>query len=460
MDIIEHLHKHDIKWLMLQFMDIKGFIHQVAVRNNGDYDIFERGVPKLDGSSIEGFTDISESDLSLKPDPDTLTILPWDRRMARFIVDIIDKNGEPYPKDGRYILKKVLDDLEKKGYKVYVGPELEMFIFDNIQINFSNPLSGMGYSIHSREAPWNNEGYPTHVKKGYYPIPPFDSVFEFRSKVSEILEKNFNIEIQAHHHEVAATGQVEFDIKYDLPIEIADKILTFKYVTRYIAKEMGLYVTFMPKPLYGDNGSGMHIHISLWKNNENLFYDPNDEYAELSEIGRYFIGGLLEHGKSLSVFVAPTVNSYKRLVPGYEAPVYLVWSKANRSAVVRVPMYRRMDVLKRIEFRPPDPSMNPYIGLAAIIAAGMDGIKRKIDPGDPIDTNVYRLSSDEMERMGIKMLPRDLLDAVQESMSDHEYLKPYFTSDFLETYWELKIREYKEINSYPTTPELHYYFSI
>jgi len=459
MDIIGRLNRDNIKWIALQFMDIKGVIHQVSVRYNGGDDLFVEGAAKLDGSSIEGFKDIAESDLSLKPDPSTYNVIPWNKGVARFIVDIVE-NEKPFEKDGRLILKRVLKGLDNSGYKAYVGPEIEFFIFQEVKIDLSRPESGMEYRIYCEEAPWNVNGYPRRYKEGYYPAPPLDTLFTYRDKLSKILEDDFHIEIDAHHHEVAATGQVELDIRYDNPLNISDKILTFKYVAKNLASQMGYYVTFIPKPLYGDNGSGMHIHISLWEDGENLFYDPGDKYANLSQLGRYFIGGLIEHSRSLSVFVAPTVNSYKRLVPGYEAPVYLIWSRANRSAAIRVPMYKEYDEYKRIEYRPPDPSMNPYIGVAAILAAGLDGIRKSIDPGDPLDVNVYTLNDREMKERGIKTMPRDLYEAVEESKSDYLYLSPYMSDEFLETYWELKLDEYKKIMRYPTTPELYYYFHL
>jgi len=460
MKIIETMDRDNIEWILLHFMDIKGMIHQVSIRYNSTDNIFIDGVSKLDGSSIEGFSEISDSDLRLKPDPETYAIIPWENGVARFIADVINRDGDNFEKDGRYILKKIVKDLAEDNYKFYIGPEIEFFVFKNIRIIFKTPEAGMGHFIYSEESPWSIEGYPRRYKRGYYPAPPLDTLFEYRDRLSRVLEKNFRCEIDAHHHEVAATGQIEIDVKYDEPVKMADKILTVKYVARNLADKMGYYVTFMPKPLYGDNGSGMHIHISLWKNKKNLFYDPSDEYAELSDVGKYFIGGLIEHGRSLASIVAPTVNSYKRLVPGFEAPIYLVWSRSNRSSAIRIPMYKKRDNMKRIEFRPPDPSVNPYLAISAIILAGLDGVKKKIDPGDPVDKNVYEMSKEEIRERGIKVLPRDLYEALEDLERDHEYLKPYFSEDFIGEYIELKKKEYIDVNKYPTTPELYHYFSI
>ncbi|HDJ94904.1 MAG TPA: type I glutamate--ammonia ligase, partial [Acidilobales archaeon] len=253
----------------------------------------------------------------------------------------------------------------------------------------------------------------------------------------------------------------EIDFKYDNLVRTADNVQTLKYVARNIAAKYNMVVTFMPKPIYGDNGSGMHVHVSLWDTKgRNLFYDPNDEYAELSQLGRYFIGGLLEHARSISAIVSPTTNSYKRLMPGFEAPVYLTWSKGNRSAAIRIPVYHKgSEELKRIEYRPPDPSANPYLAFAAILAAGLDGLRRKIDPGDPVDKNVYHLAPKERKELGIGELPRTLWEALDELESDHDFLYPIFTKEIIETYIEIKRKEVIMLESYPTPVEFYYYFN-
>ncbi|MEM1743012.1 MAG: type I glutamate--ammonia ligase, partial [Nitrososphaerota archaeon] len=301
------------------------------------------------------------------------------------------------------------------------------------------------------------------IKDGYLPSLPQDTLVEFRNNVSRILEDYFKIIVDAHHHEVATAGQCEIDLRHDTLKKIADNVQTYKYVVKNVAKNMGLIATFMPKPIYGDNGSGMHVHISLWRNGVNTFYDSDDQYAELSQTARYFIGGILEHGKALSAIVAPTTNSYKRLIAGYEAPVYLTWSKSNRSAVIRIPAYhkgRDTSTLKRIEFRAPDPSANPYLCFSAIIAAGLDGIKKKIDPGDPVDENIYKLAVEKKRELGIEKLPSDLREALQCLQSDREFLKPVMSDELINTWIELKLEECEQVNSIPHPYEFHLYFDI
>lgn len=462
-ECLKKVRDNNIKWVELQFTDILGYIRTVTISADKlDEDSFVRGVGKLDGSSIKGFSDIEESDLVLLPIPETINILPWsstDDRAARIICRILTSGGKDRLKyDVRMVSEKLDVELREAGLKAFTSAEVEFFVFNNVKIKVSNSMQYL--NISSDESPEDIDGYPYNYREGYYIMQPLDTLTKFRGKVSKILGEYFNIMVEAHHHEVAVNGQVEFNIKYDTPTITSDNILTLKYVSRNVASEMGYYVTFMPKPLYGDNGSGMHVHISLWRGSQNLFYDPDDEYAEISQYCRYFIGGLMEHGRSLSAIVSPTVNSYKRLVPGYEAPVYLAWSKGNRSATIRIPAYHKNDIYKRIEYRPPDPSANPYLALTAIIAAGLDGVNKKLDPGDPIDKNIYKLSEGERKKLGINSLPRDLMEALEELISDNKYLKPYFSKQLLNKYVDLKIEEFKRVNQYPTPIELKEYFSI
>jgi len=292
-----------------------------------------------------------------------------------------------------------------------------------------------------------------------YPLL-IDKVYEIRREAAEVLEDYFGFTIEAHHHEVATAGQSEINFKYSTLVKSADNVVTFKYVLRNIAAKHDKLATFMPKPLVGDNGSGMHTSISLYRGQENLFYDPDDDYAELSQLGRYFVGGLLEHARALSAIVSPTVNSYRRLVPGYEAPVYLAWSRGNRSACVRVPIYFKGNPNKRIEYRPPDPSCNPYLAFAALLMAGLDGKKKKIDPGDPVDENIYLMSPEKRRQLGIKELPGSLWEALEELKSDNDLLKPVFTNNVLEKYLKLKEKEWKTVNMYTPPIEYHLYFNI
>jgi glutamine synthetase len=323
------------------------------------------------------------------------------------------------------------------------GPEVECFVFEDILIGKDG-----GLEIQSSE---RSGKYPIRRKHGY-DAPPFqDSLLELRFEVAQVLKKNYSIKVTNLNHEVASSGQIEINFMHSTPTKAADNVQTYKDIVRSAAKKHGKVANFMPKPIYddsnprsseADNGSGMHVSVSLWSGGSNIFYDPDDRYAELSQIGRYFIGGVLNHASSLAALVAPTVNSYHRLVPGFEAPAYAAWSKGNRSAVLRIPVNERnTGKSKRIEFRAPDPSSNPYLAFSAIVAAGLDGIREKTDPGDPVNEDIYKLSDSARRALGIKTLPRTLQDSVDALKSDQSYLKPYFCNELIDTYIELKCRE-------------------
>ena len=463
MDPLSAIRDRGIKWVELQFMDVPGFIHCVVVSSKEvDEGCFRNGIGKLDGSSVAGLSEVSESDLNLIPDPETFAVLPWDscgERTCRFICDVgATMGGGRHARDPRGAARRLEEHLADSGVEARVAAEVEFFIFDGFEVRVKGFEQVV--KIRSAEAPEGPASYAYKFKGGYYIPLPIDTTYELRAEIARVLGESFGISVEAHHHEVAVGGQVEVNIRHDTLLRTADNILTLKYVAKRVAARRGRCVTFMPKPIPYDNGSGMHVHQSLWKDGENLFYDPSDEYAELSQLGRYYIGGLIEHGRSLSAIVSPTVNSYRRLIPGYEAPVYLVWSRGNRSAAIRVPVYRRGDRDKRVEFRPPDPSANPYLALTAIVAAGLDGIRRKIEPGDPVDRNVYHMSEAERRRLGIKELPRSLDEALDELESDHDYLKPYFGSDLIEAFIEVKREEVKRLASYPSPAEFIEYFNI
>ena len=466
-EVLKVISEKNIRWIDLQFVDLPGRLQHITVSaREVDEEKFKRGFGKLDGSSIKGFKGIEESDLVLVPIPETFAIIPWSNPKAptaRFIVKVYDTYGKGrFVRDPRYIAERAHEYALDHGYIAYFGPEVEFFIFDKVEVDVTSPQYKQSYRIYSREAPWCNESPCIRFKEGYYPVPPMDKLWLIRQEIAEILEDYFGFTVEAHHHEVATAGQGEIDFKFDNAVKTADNVVTFKYVLRNIAAKYGMVATFMPKPLYGDNGNGMHTHVNLYDKvrGENLFYDPNDEYAELSQLGRYFVGGLLEHAKALAAIVAPTVNSYKRLVPGYEAPVYIVWSRANRSACVRVPVYHRNDRRKRVEFRPPDPSCNPYLAFAAILAAGLDGIKKKIDPGDPVDENVYTMPAEKRRALGIEQLPGSLIEAIYELESDNEFLKPVFPRELLETYIELKKDEWRHVNMYTSPIEIYLYLDV
>lgn len=468
-EVLRMVREGDVKFVDLQFTDVPGRLQHVTLTADLlNHGVFEEGLPKLDGSSIRGFVEIHESDLVLKPDPSTFAIVPWvpqELKTARMICDVYRGFGMGrLSRDPRYIAQRAEDVLRQEGFDVsYWGPELEFFVFDKVTWDVTSPFKGMGYKIESKEAVWSPTGsnYPIRFREGYFPAPPQDTLMEYRSECADILRSYFHIPSVAHHHEVATAGQCEIDMLHDTLTNMGDAVMSYKFVAKNVAVKRGMIVTFMPKPIFMDNASGMHVHVSVWKGGVNQFYDPDDPYAELSQLGRYFVGGLIEHARSLSAIVSPTTNSYRRLIPGYEAPVYAAWSRSNRSAAVRIPIYhKRAPEAKRVEYRPPDPSANPYFCFAALLAAGLDGIKKKTDPGDPVDENIYHMSPERRKQMGIKELPGTLEEALNELMCDQDYLKPIFTQDVVEKIIENGMKEYKEVAIRPHPYEFHLYFDI
>ena len=399
----------------------------------------------FDGSSIRGFQEIQESDMILIPDASTARIDPMATTPTlTLICDIKDPiTQKPYSRDPRYIARKAEQYLIKTGLAdtAYFGPEAEFFIFDNVRYD-QNTQSGY-YFIDSEEGAWNsgsadgqNLGYKPRPKEGYFPVPPTDSLQEIRNEMVLTMEK-VGITVEVHHHEVATAGQCEIDMRFDKMLKKADDLLWYKYIVKNVAKKHGKVATFMPKPLFGDNGSGMHVHQSLWKGGKPLFFDKNG-YALTSQMCRWYIGGLLKHGRSLMALCAPTTNSYKRLVPGYEAPVNLVYSARNRSAAARIPVFNENPKAKRIEFRPPDPTCNPYLAFSAMLMAGLDGIEKKIDPGNPLEKNTYELPAKEAAK--IPTVPGSLEEALAALEADHAYLMKggVFTQDLLDMWLSYK----------------------
>jgi len=421
----------------------------------------------FDGSSIRGFQKIQESDMILIPDPTTAVVDPiCEVPTLSIICDIYDPiTKQPYTRDPRFIAKKAEKYLIETGIadKSFWGPEMEFFIFNDIRFDQAENFGY--YFIDSIEGDWNtgrdekpNLGYKVRYKEGYFPVPPHDSLQDLRSEiVLKLIETGIPIEV--HHHEVATGGQGEIDMKFDTLVRMADKCMMYKYIVKNVAKKHNMVATFMPKPLFGDNGSGMHTHQSLWKDGKNIFFDPKG-YALISQTAKYYIGGLLKHAHSLMAFCAPTTNSYKRLVPGYEAPVNLVYSQRNRSAAVRIPVYSENPKTKRIEFRPPDCSCNPYLAFAAMLMAGIDGIINKIDPGEPLDKNTYELSEEEAAK--IATVPGSLEEALKALEEDHEYLVrgDVFTKDVIEVWLEYKYREVDAVRLRPHPYEFYLYFDI
>jgi glutamine synthetase len=465
-EAVRWLKENQVKWVDLQFTDVPGRLHHITIpASDVTEESFKTGFGKLDGSSIRGFTTIYESDMVLIPVANSFALLPWAPGVARTITQVYwGGNRGRFERDPRYVAEEAERFQESEGYLSFFGPELEFFIFDKVIVDAAHPQQGTGYKIVSREAPWaGNGGFIIRHKEGYYPATPVDQLFDIRKEITDTLTDYFGFIIEANHHEVATAGQGEIDFRFGKLVETADRVQTMKYVAKNVAAKHGMIATFMPKPMYGDNGTGMHTHFSLWTKDgtKNLMYDPNDEYAELSQLGRYVVGGILHHARALSAIVSPTTNSYRRLIPGFEAPVYIAWSKANRSAIIRIPSYYKgMEKAKRLEYRAPDPSTNPYLAFAAILMAAIDGIKKKIDPGDPVDENIYHLTPERRKQLGIKELPRSLDEALDELESDKEFLKPVFNSSILDTYIELKREEARTLQMFPHPMEFYYYLDV
>lgn len=455
----------------LKFIDLPGLWQHFSIPASVLLDpadsIWTEGIG-FDGSSIRGFQEIQESDMILVLDLKTAIVDPvLEVPTLSVICNIYDPlTKKPYTRDPRYVAQKAEEHLKKTGIAdvSYWGPEMEFFLFNDIRFG-QTPHSGF-YYVDSREAVWNsgkeedpNLGYKPRYKEGYFPVPPHDSLQDFRSRIILAMMKS-GIEIEVHHHEVATAGQCEIDMKYTSLTQMADNCLKYKYIVKNMAKRNNMVATFMPKPLFEDNGSGMHTHQSLWKGGKNVFFDAKG-YALLSQTAKYYAGGLLKHARALMALCAPTTNSYKRLVPGYEAPVNLAYSARNRSAAVRIPVYNDNPSEKRLEFRPADNTCNPYLAFAALLMAGLDGIENKIDPGRPLEKNTYELSPLEAAKM--KTVPGSLDEALSELEKDHAFLLKgdVFTPDVLEKWLSYKREnEVDPLRLRPHPYEFHMYFDI
>jgi glutamine synthetase len=419
----------------------------------------------FDGSSIRGFQAIHESDMLLMPDPDTATIDPVLKIPTMYIVcDVVDPlSGEPYSRDPRFIAKKAESYLASTGIAdvSYWGPEAEFYIFNSLR--FDQNMNSGYYFIDSEEGIWNsgsngtgpNLAYRPRPKEGYFPVPPMDKFQDLRSEIMiKLIEAGVDVEVQ--HHEVGTAGQAEIDMRFNTLVKMADAMMTYKYVVKSVCYQNGYVATFMPKPLFQDNGSGMHVHQSLWKAGQTLM--AGDGYAGLSDLSRWYIGGLLRHAASLLAFCAPTTNSYRRLVPGYEAPINLVYSARNRSACVRIPMYSSNPKAKRVEFRSPDPSANPYLAFSAMLMAGLDGIQNRIEPPEPLNVDFYELEGEEKEK--IEQVPGSLQETLTALKNDHAYLLKggVFTADVIEAWIEYKWkREVEAVALRPHPYEFYLY---
>lgn len=467
-EVVAFAKEHDVKIVDLKFTDLPGmWQHFSMMAGELTEDLFEEGCG-FDGSSIRGFQAINESDMLLFPDPTTAIIDPVCKVPTLSITcNIKDPiTLENYTRDVRYIAQKAEAYLQSTGIAdtSYWGPEAEFYLLNDIRYG-QNQHSGF-YSVDSVEGSWNsgreenpNLGYKPRYKEGYFPVPPSDTLQDLRSEIClKLIEAGVDVEV--HHHEVGTAGQGEIDIRYGELTVTGDKMALYKYIIKNVARENNLVATFMPKPLFQDNGSGMHVHQSLWKNGKNIFYDPQG-YSLLSEDALYYIGGLLAHARSLCAIIAPTTNSYKRLVPGYEAPVNIAYSQRNRSACVRIPVYSKSEKAKRIEFRPPDPSCNSYLAFSALLLAGLDGIQNRIHPGDPLDRDLYDLEPEELA--DIESTPASLGDALDALEEDHEYLLKgdVFTQDVLDTWIDYKREnEVDAVNIRPHPYEFYLYHDI
>jgi glutamine synthetase len=470
-EVLQFAKKNDAKMVDFKFVDVPGTWQHFSVPlHELDLETFVEG-KAFDGSSVRGFQTINESDMLIIPDPNTAIMDPF---MAAPTLSLVCNIAHPgpggtkksYSRDPRYVAQKAEAYLRSSGIAdtSYFGPEAEFFIFDNVRYNST---ANIQYAeIDSDEAHWNstrngtaNLGHRMRPKEGYFPVAPNDTLQDLRTEMVLLLEEK-GVLVEAQHHEVGAPGQSEIDIRFNTLLKTADNLLLYKYIVKNVARRNGKTATFMPKPVFGDNGSGMHVHQSLWKGEKPLFYD-GEGYAGISQLARYYIGGLLTHAPALLGIVASTTNSYKRLVPGYEAPVNLVFSKGNRSAAVRIPL-TDCPSAKRIEFRSPDPTANPYLAFAALLMAGLDGIRRGIEPSEhgfgPVDKDLFHMSKEELRE--IRSVPSSLDAALDALEDDHVFLLEggVFTTDLLEHFVELKRAQSDEVRLRPTPLEFALYY--
>ncbi|MBD2036816.1 type I glutamate--ammonia ligase [Phormidium sp. FACHB-592] len=471
-EILEWIKRDNIQMIDLKFIDTPGtWQHLTLFHDMIDESSFSEGVA-FDGSSIRGWKAINDSDMAMVPDPDTAWIDPF---MAEptlsMICSIIEpRTGQPYSRDPRSIAQKAIDYLQASGIgdTAFFGPEAEFFLFDDVR--YDQTQNAGYYYVDSDEGVWNsgreeynpttgkggNLGYKPRNKEGYFPVAPTDTLQDIRTEML-LAMKHCGVPIEKHHHEVATGGQCELGFRFASLVKAADYLLTYKYCIKNVAKKHGKTATFMPKPIFGDNGTGMHCHQSIWKDGQPTFF--GNEYAQLSKTAMHYIGGLLKHAPSLLAFTNPTTNSYKRLVPGFEAPVNLAYSQGNRSASIRIPLSGDSPKAKRLEFRCPDASCNPYLAFAAMLCAGIDGIKNEIDPGDSLDVDIYELTPEELAK--VPSTPGSLMDALKNLETDHDFLTAggVFTEDFIENWISYKLdREVIPVSIRPHPYEFALYY--
>jgi glutamine synthetase len=434
-DVLKAVEELDVKFIRLWFTDILGTMKSFAITKEELESALDGGMG-FDGSSIMGYRDIEESDMIAMPDPSTFRILPWrpqQRATARMFVDILNPDGSPFEGDPRYVLKRTLKLVEDKGFTFYVGPELEYFYFK------------------SADAPQIID------KGGYFDLTPLDLATDLRRQTVFALE-DMGIRVEYSHHEVAPS-QHEIDLRYTDALQMADNTMTYRLVVKEIAQQNGVYATFMPKPIFGQNGSGMHTHQSLFRGEKNAFFDSNDKY-HLSSIGKGYIAGVLAHANEMCSILAQTVNSYKRLVPGYEAPVYVAWARRNRSALVRVPMYKPgQELATRIELRCPDPACNPYLAFSVMLAAGLEGIDKKYELQEPVEKNIFKMNEKEMKSMGIQSLPASLKEAI-DATEQSELVRKTLGDHIFDRFIVIKNREWDEYRIQVTPYEMDKYLGI
>jgi len=468
-DVLSLVKDEEYEFIDLRFCDLPGQVQHFTVpARELTEDSFEAGFG-FDGSSIRGFQQIQESDMLLIPDPTTAVDDVFRDRKTLILYCFVNDpvTGAPYDREPRHVAKKAEQYLKSTGIAEtsYWGPEAEFYIFDDVRYG-QNQYSGF-YYVDSIEGSWNtgeyeeggNLGYKPRYKEGYFPVPPTDHFQDLRSEMTANLEAA-GIRIEVQHHEVGTAGQAEIDMRYDTLLRTADNVTLYKYIVKNTAWAAGKTVTFMPKPIFEDNGSGMHTHQSLWNGDTPLFFDEAG-YAGLSDMARWYVGGLLKHAPAILAFAAPTTNSYHRLVPGYEAPVNLVYSSRNRSAAIRIPQYSQAPAAKRLEFRCPDPSCNPYLSFAAMLLAGLDGVQNRIEPHDPVDKDIYDLPPAELA--GLPSVPGSLPEALKALEDDHEFLLAggVFTQDLIQTWIDYKTEhEVDPVRLRPHPYEFHLYYDI
>lgn len=465
MELLKYCKDKGIEYIDVRFTDILGMMHHFTMHRDAvDEDAFTEGLG-FDGSSIRGWKAINESDMFARLDPTSAYIDPFfEKKTLAIIADIYDpKDGSEYSRSPRGILKKAVEYMKSTGIAdtVFFGPEAEFFIFSDVR--FEQTTNNGFYFIDSIDARWNmgtdegpNLGFKMRTKEGYFPLPPNDHYQDLRTEMLAMLEK-MGIPTEKHHHEVSSAGQAEINFKLDAAPAIADKLQLYKYVVKNVARKHGFSATFMPKPLFGDNGTGMHTHQSLWKDGKNLF--AGNGYAHMSDLAMNYIGGIIEHGPALLSFTNPTTNSYKRLVPGFEAPVNLVYSARNRSASIRIPVAVTGEKARRIEFRTPDAAANPYLAFAAMLMAGLDGVQKKIDPGAPADFDLYEATEEQLKNL--KAVPANLTKVLDSLEEDNDWLTQggVFDKDFIDSYIEYKRDEVEEIvNQRPHPHEFVLYY--